>query len=460
MNMKRSGAENFFDIIWYTWPELITAFVLHVMPRILESSFIGSLKSTSTYNTLGVSMMLIHLMVKVAEGLSIGTLVLVGQDNGVGRYEQAGKTLTHGFWIAVIAGAAISALIYFGTYGIFVFYEASDRMVELGVPYLRLRALSVFFIFVYFTFVGFLRGIKNTHAPMIIFSIGATIFVLLSYVLIFGLYGFPEMKLQGAAFAGVVQYGLMCTLALVYILYSPETRPYRITLMQPVAFENIKKLLRLSSPIMLDKATMAVVPIWLGKCFSPLGKVVLAAFLAIKDMERLVLLPANALAHVGTLLVSNHFGARDFSAIRRVIQRVLILLVVASLSSLTILLICRKPCICMFDHKNVFTEFSVTAFLILGPLMLFDSFQLVLSGFLRGAQRVKVVMVTRLIVIFCFFIPITYFIKQMPFESNLLKFLAIYGIFFMSTGIMAGVYGYYVKRRLKSEKETHGTDNT
>ena len=69
-------------------------------------------------------------------------------------------------------------------------------MIALGVPYLQLRAISVFFQSIYFAFVGFLRGIKRPRVPMYVYIVGAIVFLFFDYGLIFGRFGLPQMGFQ------------------------------------------------------------------------------------------------------------------------------------------------------------------------------------------------------------------------------------------------------------------------
>ena len=130
----------------------------------------------------------------------------------------------------VLVGTIISLVLYASTHLIFAFYEVPQDIITLGIPYLRIRTIGVFFSFIYFALIGFLRGIKNTRAPMVLFLLGGVVFVLLDYLLIFGAWGFAPLGLRGSAIATVVQYGVMLVAALGYIFYKPEYRKYGISL--------------------------------------------------------------------------------------------------------------------------------------------------------------------------------------------------------------------------------------
>ena len=147
---------------------------------------------------------MLHLLIKVAEGLSVGTVVLGGSYNGMQEYKRVGRTLRDAFWVAIVTGAIIASLLFFGAYWIYRVYGISADMIPLATPYLRLRAVGIFLMFIAFSFIGFLRSVKNTRAAMMIFASGVVTFVFFDYILIFGMLGFPAMGLQGSAMASIL----------------------------------------------------------------------------------------------------------------------------------------------------------------------------------------------------------------------------------------------------------------
>src|SRR5437870_4115749 len=102
--------ESYGRIFRYFFPEFITALVLYSMLYLLDAKWIADLKSTSTYATLGVTNTLLHFIIKIAEGLSVGVMVLSGQHNGQHDYKEAGRAFIDAFWTTVFVGAGISGL--------------------------------------------------------------------------------------------------------------------------------------------------------------------------------------------------------------------------------------------------------------------------------------------------------------------------------------------------------------
>jgi len=438
------SGENYGKIFRYFLPEFITNFLLYAMPFWLDATFIASLSSTHTYATLGITNSFLHLIIKVGEALSVGTLILSGQFNGRNSFEDAGRTMRDSFWITTLLGLLFGGALFFGAHFIYRWYGVSAEIIELGVPFLRLRAVGVLCMFIYLALVGFLRGIKNSRTPMKIFVFGSFLFVFFDYALIFGKWGFPALGLQGSALATVIQYSTMMIIALCYVLFNEKNRKYGISLFSALTDASyVKHLLVLSWPVVLDKAIMAWAYVWLGKMIATMGTCGVAAFCVVKDMERFSFLPAIAFAQVITFLVSNDVGIKNWDSVKGNIKKVLLLATSMVVAILIVFIYYCKPIIAIFDKKGEFADLAMQAFPLLSVFIVFDLLQLILSGALRGAGNVHIVMVVRFVTCFFYFVPVSYFLSQWHIENPALKLVLIYGSFYLGNALMSI---WYIRR--------------
>ena len=439
---KQHG-ESFACIIRYFIPEFITAIVLYSMIYFYDAWLIAHLRSTPIYATVGVTNTLIHLITKMAEGFSVATIVVAGRYNGRGDFKCVGRTLVDAFWVTALTGGVVAAFLYIGAPWIYAWYGVPEQLIELGTPYLKTRALSILFMYIFFAFIGFLRGIKNTYVPMVIFILGGVIFCFFDYVLIFGAMGFPVMKLQGSAMASVLQYASMMIFSMTYVLCKKEYRKYSFSLFKDLGkWENIRHLLHISWPVVLDKSILALAYLWLGAMLSPLGVNIIASYSVIKDLERFAIMPAAALAQVITFLVSNSYDVKDWKGIKANIKKIIFLASFFVFFILLVFSIWPEFFISIFDKRGDFTAFSAKVFPLLSILVFFDLLQLILAGALRGAADVKTVMFTRLVVVLFFFVPISSLFAYMTIENIVLKFFLIYGSFYIGSALMSIVYIY------------------
>jgi putative MATE family efflux protein len=436
--------ERYSKLFSYFYPEFITNLLINSLPLLIDAYFIGYI-STTAYATLGVTATLINLLLKSAEAFSVGTVILTGQLNGAHDRPGAGKALTTGFWVSCIVGLAVGFLLYIGAPLIYAFYDVPQDVLVLGIRYLQLRAIGIFFLFVYQACIGFLRGVKNTKIPMISFVAGTIVFLIFDYLLIFGVWGLPRLGLEGSAIASIIQYAVASCIVLIYLLTGPYAKPYAIKLFSD--FRNvcyIKKILSLSWPIIIDKSSLAISYIWLIKMMTPMGRDVVAAFCAVRDMEKFAFLPAIAFAQVITFLVSNDIGAGNWRGVKSNIKKVVFAAMCLMLLILIVFTLFPRAIIQLFDHNNDFTTFAVQVFPIVSILMFCDLLQVILAGALRGAANVKIVMITRTCVLCGFFMPVSYVLAHMQFTDDI-KFILIYSSFYLANAIMACGYLYHFR---------------
>ncbi len=432
--------ESYGSILRYVFPELASTLLLYSLPLLVDSFFISQLASTSLYATLGATNTIMYFITKIAESLAVGVVIVSGQENGKHAFAKVGVTLKDAFWVTCIVGFCFSTALHTASESIFTWYGVCPEMMAVGVPFLRMRALGVFFIFLYLALVGFLRGMKNTHTSMIIFIIGSFLFLVLDYLFIFGAFGFPRMELQGSAVASVVQYALMCCMALGYIVTNTEYKKYSINLFSNLfQFSYARRLIALSGPVMIDKATMAWSYIWLCKMINPMGAAAIASYCVVRDIARCMFLPAMASAQVVTFLVSNDVGMGDWDGAKNNLKKVCFIATILAFGTLITFTYNPKWIISLFDKKGEFTPLALHALPIIGVLVFLDLIQLILAGALRGAGNVKVVMYVRLAICFGYFVPLSFFLSQLQIEQSL-KFILVYGSFYMGNALMGIVY--------------------
>jgi len=434
--------ERYRSILGYFFPELVTAIILGTILGLVDIKFILSLQSTDCYTALSITNILTAFIMKVAEGLSVGAVIVCGQFEGQQRYDKVGHALLAAVCVTGAIGLLISSTLYFNAFSVYGLLQVPASIVAVGAPFLKMRAIGILFMFLFFGLIGFLRGVKNTRATMYCYIVGSITFILFDYLLIFGKFGCPKLGFQGSAAAFTIQYAVMFFTALLYILCKPSYAVYRAQ-MRTTSRELVRSIISLSWPIMFDKAALQIERIWMVRLIAPLGAYALGALGVIRDMEALAFVPAVAFGQVATLLASNEYGAHNYAGIKKITLKIMGM---AAIFVATILLFFSAnltTIIGMFDRKNAFTELAATAFPVVSVLVFFDLLQLVLAAALRGTSNVKLVMWTRIISCVVLFMPMSYLFSWLPMSNLALRFILIYGSFNVVNGLTSLVYLYW-----------------
>jgi len=429
--------DSYTDILRHFGPEFISSAALYAFPILLDALIVSQLGSTSTYGVLGVANNLLHMLTKLAEAFSIATLTIVGTYNGAQDYDKAGETLGNSFWTTIMVGLVAFIIIFTCNQHIYAFLNVPPKMALIGAPFLKLRGIGVLLSFIYLGFFGFLKGIKNTKAPMKIFVAGIAMFLFFDYALVLGKFGFPQMRLTGSAIATIIQYSFMIVLCFAHILRTEQYRPYfSKAFFYLFDLKGAFNIFSLSIPILIDKVSISYAYVHLNSLINVMGKNIIASYAVTKDLERLAFLPAVALATIITFLVSNRLGAGDPIGARANIRRVLKLGGVMVFGILAIMCINPTYFASFFDAKNKFAGFVGSVFPIISILVVFDFIQLILSGVMRGSGDVRALMIIRFVACFLFFYPLSTFISRLDIADQTIKFLLLYGSFYLSTGLI------------------------
>jgi MATE family multidrug resistance protein len=170
------------------------------------------------------------------------TSVFIGQFYGARNYRQIRKIVWQAIFIAfayyiVLIPCAWNAKIFL-----------ADTIEDLGAPYLSITLLFLPFHFAGFGAIGaFFLGIGLTRIVPVVILIANFVNILLDFLLIFGLYGFPEMGIRGAAYAT----GISQLVAFLIFLYKFLGQPYRrryLTHIPRISLKLMKKCLPLGIP--------------------------------------------------------------------------------------------------------------------------------------------------------------------------------------------------------------------
>jgi putative MATE family efflux protein len=114
------------------------------------------------------------------------------------------------------------------------FFNAESDVANLAVSYADIMFDYMPFFLLIFLSAAIMQGLGDTITPLIIMACTNAINIFLNYTLIFGMWGFPELGIQGAAIGSVVARAAG-SLAIIAILISgryrmilklPDFRPY------------------------------------------------------------------------------------------------------------------------------------------------------------------------------------------------------------------------------------------
>lgn len=288
---------------------MILSMVLQAVYNIVDSAFVSNMAENGelALNALTLAFPIQMLMVAIGIGTGVGTNALLARRLGEGNREKA--SLTSGN--AIFLGAVIYIVfIIFGVFGTRPYIESqtsNEIIIEMGVDYLRICSVISPGIVFFSIFEKLLqatgRSVLSTAAQII----GAVVNIILDPIMIYGLFGCPEMGVKGAAYATVIGQIASFIVAMVFHLKYNKEISNNIKYFKP-SLKTIKEIYAIGLPAIIAQALTSVMTYGLNIIFAGISESVVTAYGLYYKIQQFVLFAAFGLRDAITPIVSFNKG--------------------------------------------------------------------------------------------------------------------------------------------------------
>lgn len=322
-------------------------------------------------------------------GFTFGVTPLVGKAFGENNEKRVGDLLRDSFILNTVISLVLALLLYGLSY-LMPYMGQPEAVVELAMPYYRLLVLSILPFLMFYTLKQFLEGLGKTKVATIITLIANVINVILNFLLIYGLYGFPELGLNGAGLATLVARISMPILLIVWFVrseyYVKYKKYFNWNLIDKQAFI---QLFKFNLPIGLQIIIEVVAFAFGGLMMGWFGEVALAAHQVALGLASFTFMIASGIGSATTIRISFQLGAKKYLDLRRAGFASIHLVGVFMIISSSLFLLFRSYLPAMFTNDTEVIELAAYLLLYAAIFQIVDGIQLVSIAALRGMSDVK-----------------------------------------------------------------------
>ena len=211
--------------------------------------------------------------------------------------------------LAMSASLVFFSLSQFIPSQILHIYTKDEAVIALGVSYIRTFSWTFLFFAITFSYALVMRSTGDVKTPTAI-SVGAlSISTVLSYSLIFGKFGLPELGIQGAAVAAVIARALECV-TLVSVTYAKKS-PVAASFRELLSFDRvfIGRVIKPMLPVMLNELFWSLGITTYNVIYGRMGTTSFAAMSIVSTIEQLAFVVFIGISNATSVLVGNRIGA-------------------------------------------------------------------------------------------------------------------------------------------------------
>jgi MATE family, multidrug efflux pump len=278
------------------------------------SSLIIGQKGEVAVAAVGLAGQVFFLLNLLLFGIGSGAAMFTAQLWGKRNVHEIRRVLALSLTLGLVAASFFFAFSKFAPQLILGIFSEDPAVIQAGSEYLSIFAYSFFFFAVTFAYALVLRSIGEVKAPVIISIAALTINAFLTYGLVFGYFGLPELGLHGAAVALVVARALECfaMVGYTYITHSPAAASLHDFV--SLSFSFIGKILKPVLPIIANEFLWSMGVTAYYVIYAHMGTDSLAAMNIVSTIDQLAMVILFGLTSATAVIVGNRIGAGDVEA--------------------------------------------------------------------------------------------------------------------------------------------------
>ena len=322
---------------------------------------------------------------------------MVAQYYGTGELEKCPLVATQGVLIALASTPFLLILAYYGVEA-FTMMGHDPAQVPLEQIYFQILMAGSVLTLIKASLACYFAGIGRTSVVMVADLLGTALNIPLSWLLIFGKFGFPQLGIAGAALGTIIATIFAIGIFLCFYLSENHKRQFHLAGSFRLDRGIMRRYLRLGMPSGLESfMNISSFNLFL-LLFQSYGVVQGAAMAIVFNWDFLSFIPMVGLSIGVMSLIGRFVGAGKMERANQVISSGFIVALSYSGILAILFLIFREALVGVFDtHEANFAEVQALASQMMIGLvtyMLADATILIAGGALRGAGDTRWIMIT------------------------------------------------------------------
>lgn len=368
----------------------------HTVVQLIDNIMVGQL-GTAELAAVSLGNSFVFVAMSLGIGFSTAITPMIAESFGAKNHNKVRHIFVHGLILCFGLGLILALLVLWAQ-PLLSQMGQPHEVVALSKPYLFWVALSLLPLVGFQGLRQFAEGLFQTRLAMYATLLGNVINVLLNYLLIFGLYGFPELGVEGAALGTLFSRWAMVLFMAINVKNKKSFKRYNRKLFRVKLEKSLfKRIFSLGFPSALQmffEVTFFTSAIWMSGL---LGKNPQAANQIALNLSSMTYMVALGLGVTAMIRVGNEKGRKDFTSLRRVaVSTFLLIFLMSSLFCMFFIathdllpwLYLDSNATEVSTDVNLVVEIASNLILIAAFFQIADGLQAVVLGALRGIQDV------------------------------------------------------------------------
>lgn len=399
MNLKKYTRE--FGYNFKLAYPIILAMLGHTIVGIIDNIMVGKIGATElAAASLANSFVFIALSVGV--GFSTAITPLIASADTENDIAKGRKVFINGVFLCTLLGVLLFGILFYLKHFIDLMNQPHE-VTEMAKPFLDIVALSLVPLVIYQGFKQFSDGKSQTKYAMYATIIANAVNLLFNYLLIYGVWIFPEMGMMGAAYGTLIARIVMLIYFIIVMAQQDIFKPYlqKISLKE-ISIATSRFIASIGIPSSMQslfEVALFTGAVWIS---GMIGTTSQAANQIALSMASMTFMFASGLSVAGMVRVGNQKGLKDYVKMETVAKSIMLMTFILYSGFALFFVIFHNYIPLLFlnntDPGQALMNKEVVGMagkllLIAAIFQISDGIQVTALGALRGIQDVNIPMV-------------------------------------------------------------------
>jgi putative MATE family efflux protein len=304
-----------FTVIRMAVPMLAGTFAINAY-HLVDTWFVSRL-GTNALAAMSFTFPVVMLLGFIMRGLGTGAMTVVAHSLGRGKQKTAARITTHAAFLSSSVALGLTAVGLLTVKPLFMRLGAGGEVLALTHQYMVIWYCGLLFRVLHMLLADIIIGTGHTKAVSLLMVFGTALNFILDPIMIFGLWGFPRMGIQGAALATVISEALVLAAAFQFI-----HKRYRLILFAPHSFDRIaaswRRILHIGIPTTLSSILTPLSAMIVVKIIAKFGDAAVAAVGVASRIEMFAFMIPMTVGMSLVPFIAQNYGAKRFDRIQSV----------------------------------------------------------------------------------------------------------------------------------------------
>ena len=303
------------SIISFTIPVILTG-VLQLFFNAADLMVVGRYCGSNSVGAVGSTTSLIHLIINVFIGISMGVGVCTAQALGAKDDKAVSKTVHTAIPTALICGGFLTIFGYFNCETLLGWMSTPEELLDLSALYCRIYFLGMVANMVYNFGAAILRAAGDSRSPLVFLTIAGILNVILNIIFVTTRL---KMDVAGVALATIISQFLSAVLVVIALMRRTDACKLIFKRMK-IDFAVIKKILKIGIPAGIQSSLFSISNVIIQSSVNSFGNVVVSGCAAASNIEGFTYTVMNSFYQTSLNFTGQNVGSGNYKRSLKVLK--------------------------------------------------------------------------------------------------------------------------------------------